>query len=273
MDEISKALHQMAPLKVLGSDSMNATFFQQNWDIIGEEVCWGLLNILNSGMMPPDLNMNYIALIPKTSSAECVTDFWPISLCKVLFKIVSKVLTNRLNKVLPSIISPTQSAFIPRRIITDNILAAYETLHAMHTQMWGKKGIMAVKLDMSKAHDRVEWRFLEVVLRRMDFDERWIALVMMCVTSVHYAILVNGEPCGHIIPMRGLRQGDPLSPYLFLLFAEVLSLLITNANREGFLSGVPSSKKGQKISHLFSQMIVCCFAGPLLHNGVTYPQF
>jgi hypothetical protein len=81
---------------------------------------------------------------------------------------------------------------------------------------WGEKiGFVAVKLDMSKAYDRVEWRFLEEVLRRMGFDERWIRLVMMCVTSVHYAVVINGKPRGHITPTKGIRQGDPISPYIF----------------------------------------------------------
>ncbi|XP_059436383.1 uncharacterized protein LOC132169350 [Corylus avellana] len=162
-----------------------------------------------------------------------------------------EVLANRLKKILPHIISLAQSAFIPRRLITDNILAAYETLHTMHTGMRGKKGFMAIKLDMSKAYDRVEWRFLEALMRKMGFHEKWIRLVMMCVFSVHYSILMHGEPCGNITPSRGIRQGDPISPYLFLLCAEVLSSMVLHANREGLLSGVPTSRKGPKISHLF----------------------
>ena len=125
----------------------------------------------------------------------------------------------------------------------DNILAAYETLHTMHTGMRGKKGFMAIKLDMSKTYDMVEWRFLEGVMRQMGFDERWICLVMMCVTMVKYLVLINGEPCGHITPTRGIRQGDPISPYLFLLCAEVLSSMVNKANRDGLLSGVPTSKR------------------------------
>jgi hypothetical protein len=227
---MDKALFQMVPLKAPGPDGMNACFFQQIWGVVGEEVCRGILEILNTGVMPFNLNLTHIALIPKTNNPESVSEFRPISLCNVLYKLISKVLANRLKKVLPHIISPTQSVFIPERLITDNILAANETLHMMHTGMGGKNGFMAVKLDMSKAYDRVEWRFLEEVLRRMGFDERWIRLVMMCVTLVHYAVVINGEPRGHITPMRGIRQGDPISPYLFLLCAEVLSSLVTKAN-------------------------------------------
>jgi hypothetical protein len=134
---------------------------------MGDEVCQAVINTLNSGFLPDELNMTYIALIPKIKNPSSVTEFRPISLCNVLYKLISKVLANRLKRILPLIISQTQSAFIPGRLITDNILAAYETLHTMHSRMKGKKGFMAVKLDISKAYDRVEWGFLKEAMKRM----------------------------------------------------------------------------------------------------------
>ena len=123
---------------------------------MGDEVCCVILDILNSGVVPHDMNLTHAVLIPKIKNPTCVTDFQPISLSNVLYKIISKVLANRLKIFLPLITGPTQSTFIPRCLITDNILAAYETLHTMHTGMWGKKGFMAVKLDINKAYDRME---------------------------------------------------------------------------------------------------------------------
>jgi hypothetical protein len=114
--------------------------------------------------MPDYLNYTHIVLTPKTKSTLSVTEFCPISLCNVLYKLLSKVLANKLKKVLPCIISTTKIAFILGRLISDNILAAYETLQTMHTRLRGKKGYMAVKLDMSKAYDKVKWRFLEAVM-------------------------------------------------------------------------------------------------------------
>jgi hypothetical protein len=250
-EEVHAALRQMAPMKAPGPDGLPADFFLDNWDTVGEEVSQIVLYALNFGVMNKGMNFTYIALIPKIKSPEKVSDFRPISLCNVIYKLVSKVLANRLKVWLPKIISPYQSAFIQGRLITDNIIAAYETLHTMHSKMYGKKGYMAIKLDMSKAYDRVEWRFLEGVMRRMGFAERWIHLMMMCVTSVSYSVLINGAPVGLISPSRGLRQGDPISPYLFLLCAESLSSLLTQAEMEGSIVGVPTSRRGPRINHLF----------------------
>jgi hypothetical protein len=209
------------------------------------------LHTLNSVIMPSSLNRTNIALIPKVKNPTRVTEFRHISLCNVMYKVISKVLANRLKKILPLIISPVQSAFILGRLITDNVLVAYEMLHTIHTCMRGKKGFMAVKLDMSKTYDMVEWGFLKTVMSKLGFDQRWIDLIMMCVTTVQYVVVANGQPCGSIIPGRGLRQGDPISPYLFLLCAEALSSMLTKANEDGVLTRVPTSKRGPRISHPF----------------------
>ena len=109
---------------------------------------------------------------------------------------------------------------------------------------------MALKLDMSKAYDRVEWSFLKDVMVRMGFNSKWIALVMECITSVSYSLLVNGEPHGHITPTRGIRQGDPLSPYLFLLCSEGLHRLIQAVANNGDIKGVSICRNGPKLTHL-----------------------
>ena len=243
-EEVKAVVFQMSALKASGPDGFSAGFFQDNWEIIGDEVCQFVFQTFSTGFITKDLNFTCIACIHKSVRPVCVSEFRPISLCNVLYKIISKVLANRLKVVLPHVISQAQSAFIPGCQITDNILSAYETLHTMHTRMYGKKGYMAVKLDMSKANDRVEWRFLEEVMKKLGFAEQWKKLVMMCVCTANYAVLVNGSPLGRIFPTKGIRQGDPISPYLFLLCAEALSSLLTQADESGLIVWIPMSKRG-----------------------------
>ncbi|XP_062157986.1 uncharacterized protein LOC133865579 [Alnus glutinosa] len=152
--------------------------------------------------------------------------------------------------MLDKIISPFQSAFVPGRLISDNILVAYEALHTMSSRMKGNKGFKAIKLNMSKAYDRVEWSFLEAMMLRLGFAVQWVQLIMRCVSSVSYAVLLNGSPFDVFSPSRGLRQGDHLSPYLFLLCAEGLSSLLSKACHDGLISGAPISARGVHLSHL-----------------------
>ena len=172
-----------------------------------------------------------------------MSDYRPISLCNVLYKIFSKVLANRLKRILPSIITEHQSAFTKNRLISDNIQVAFETLHSMNTHKSNKHGYMALKLNMSKAYDKVEWSFFESILRKLGFNERWITLMMICVKTVSYSVLVNGEPHEVFRPTRGIHQGDPLSPFLFLLCTESLHNLISKAEREGSIHGFALSRR------------------------------
>jgi hypothetical protein len=121
----------------------------------------------------------------------------------------------------------------------------------MHMRMCNKVGFMGIKLDMSKVYDRVEWNFIEAIMRKMGFSDRWVNLILECARIVTYAILINGRPVGNIKPTRGIQQGDTLSPYLFILCAEGLSSLLAAAKRTGAITGVPTSTNGPKLNQLF----------------------
>ncbi|XP_019183735.1 PREDICTED: uncharacterized protein LOC109178652 [Ipomoea nil] len=153
--------------------------------------------------------------------------------------------------LMEGIISESQSAFIPDRLITDNILLAAEVGHFLNRKQCSVGGWGALKLDMAKPYDRMEWPFLRNMMVALGFHDKWVELIMKCMTTVSYSILVNGSRSDPIIPTRGLRQGDPLSPYLFIICAEGLSLLLQQANNTGLIHGCRVARGAPQISHLF----------------------
>ena len=209
------------------------------------------MDCLNSCHIPQEFNFTYVTLIPNVKNPEKISEFRPISLCNVIYKLISKVLANRLKPLLPSIVSENQSVFQAGKVITDNILMAFETLHYMKNHQTGNTGFMALKLDISKAYDRLEWSFVECLLKKMGFHSKWVDLMMECITTISYSILINGEPSHTIHPSRGLRQRDPLSPYIFLLCTEGLHGLLTRAAASGDIRGISICRNEPRLTHLF----------------------
>lgn len=154
--EIYLALLAIHPDKAPGPDGFSASFFQSNWSSIGPDIVSEIQDFFSSGVMPRSLNHTHVRLIPKNTEAQTVADYRPIALCNVYYKVISKLLGNRLKKVLPELISENQSAFVQDRAITDNILISHEILHYLKTSTASKRCSMAVKIDMSKAYDRLE---------------------------------------------------------------------------------------------------------------------
>ncbi|GAA0140129.1 hypothetical protein LIER_35189 [Lithospermum erythrorhizon] len=201
----------------------------------------------------------HISLLPKVQSLELIAQFCPISLCNVVSKVISKCIANQLKQVLPSFISSTQSAFVDDRMITDNVLLAYKVHHVIKKKKVGQYGFFSLKLDMEKAYDRVEWGYLKNVMLTMGFPDKLVSLIMDFITTVSYSVLINGKRCGYFSPSRGLRQGDPLSPYLFILCTEGLIALINLAVARGEWNGIRIGRNGPMVSHLLfaDDSIVC----------------
>jgi hypothetical protein len=168
----------------------------------------------------------------------------------VLYKIGAKCIANRLRFFLDDIIGEEQSAFVPGRLITDNILIAYESIHAMRRKKKGKNYVSAIKLDMMKAYDRVEWHYLEAIMLKLGFSHSTVRLILKCVSSVRFSVRVNGELLPFFTPSRGLRQGDPISPYLFLLCGEGFSALLNHFGGALVDRGIRVSFQSPWINHL-----------------------
>lgn len=196
------------------------------------------------------MNSTNICLLPKKLNAKKLSEYMSISLCNVAYKIVTKLLAKRLKKILPSLISDTQATFVEGRLISDNILVVHELLHALNSNNKCSSEHIAIKTDILKAYDRVEWSFLEKTMKTLGFSEEWCRLIMACVTSVQYQVLINGSLYGDIRPTRGIRQWDPLSPYLFVICTEMLVQTLKRAEGRGLITGLKVARGAPAVSHL-----------------------
>uniref|UniRef100_A0A803PV44 Reverse transcriptase domain-containing protein n=1 Tax=Cannabis sativa TaxID=3483 RepID=A0A803PV44_CANSA len=159
-------------------------------------------------------------------------------------------MVNRMKPFIDTIISANQRAFIPGHLISDNILVSFEILHYLRRKRKGKDGYMTLKLDMSKAYDRVDWSFLEAMLRKLGFANHWVQLILNCVSSASYKVIHGAHEIGPILPTGGIRQGDPLSPYLFILCAEGFSAFLRKYENRGWLHGCKVANGAPRISHM-----------------------
>lgn len=248
--EIKRAVFAKHGDKASGADGFSANFYQGFWEIIGDEVCKEIRDFFVTGQMQRRFNETHVRLIPKIKSPKTVMDYRPIALCSTHYKIIAKIMCKRLRPILSSLVSPHQSAFVAGRSISDNVLITHEILYYFRTSSAKKQCSMAVKTDMSKAYDRLEWSFLRNVLEHFGFHPTWVSWLMECVCSVSYSYLVNGSAHGRVKPSRGIRQGDPLSPYLFILCSEVLSGLCSKAQEEGRLPGIKVARNSPSLNHL-----------------------
>ena len=219
-DEVVIALYQISGEKAPGPNGFTLTFFQHCWEVVKVKVLNTIKEFYEYEEFERSLNSTFMVLIPIKVGASDVRDFRPICLLGSIYKIISKVLANRLKEVIQQILSPSQNAFTQGRQITDSVFIANKCLDSRL-----KAGIpgLICKLDMEKAYDHVNWNFLLYMMERFGFGDKWRNWIYFCITTACFSVLINGTPCGFFASSRGLRQGDSLSPLLFVLVMEAFS--------------------------------------------------
>jgi hypothetical protein len=215
--EVKAAVWDCDSFKSPGPDGVNFGFIKDFWEIIKGDVMRFISEFHRNGKLSRGINSTFIALIPKVDSPQRVNDFRPIALVGCLYKILSKVLANRLRLIIGRVVSETQSAFVKERQILDGILIANEVVDEAQKT---KRELLLFKVDFEKAYDSVDWGYLDTVMNKMAFPPLWRKWIKECVSTATASVLVNGSPTDEFPLQRGLRQGDPLSPFLFLLASE-----------------------------------------------------
>ena len=231
-EEIRTAVWDCDSEKSPGPDGLNFKFIKQFWQIMKLDVLRFIDEFHANGVIPRGANASFIALIPKVTDPQCLHDFRPISLIGYVYKIVAKLLANRMKRVMPFIIDERQSAFIAGRHLLHSVIIANE---AVEEARRGQKSCMIFKVDFERAYDSVSWDFLSYMLRRLGFCNKWIHWIEGCLKSASVSVLVNGSPTAEFAPQKDLRQGCPLAPLLFNIVAEGLTGLMREAvNQEMF---------------------------------------
>ncbi|GAU35782.1 hypothetical protein TSUD_56590 [Trifolium subterraneum] len=248
LEEIKAAVWDCDSFKCPGPDGINIGFFKDFWDLLKVDLLNFFSDFHRHGVLTKGLNSTFIALIPKVESPLKVSDFRPIALVSSIYKILSKVLANRLRNVVGVVVSDAQSAFIKGRQILDGILIANELVDEAKRNA---KDLLLFKVDFEKAYDSVDWDYLNEVMVKMNFPSQWMGWMKACVMTASASVLVNGSPTDEFPFERGLRQGDPLSPFLFLLAAEGLNVLMSAMVRNGsFIPYRVGSNISVSVSHL-----------------------
>lgn len=245
-EEIEAAVWSLHPNKAPGPDGFTITFYRQHWQTIKKDLSRMVRNVFKNKKMGGNTKSSYLELIPKDANPSTFNRFRPISLCNSSYKIVTKIIVNRIKKVLPEIISENQGGFVPNRLIIDNVMVVQE---AIHSSMKRKEKGIIIKLDMANAFDRVSLPYLRAILNKFSFSKEIIEVIKACITDPWITPLINGIPIEFFQSSRGLRQGCPLFPFLYIIMTDTLSRTLDTKRQERTLTGLQISKGIKSINH------------------------
>ncbi|WZY73255.1 hypothetical protein YC2023_005495 [Brassica napus] len=257
--EIKDAFFSLPRNKTCGPDGYSAEFFTASWQVIGPEVTDAILEFFKSGQLLKQWNATTLVLIPKKPNASVTADFRPISCLNTLYKVATKLLAKRLKDILPQVISKAQSAFLPGRLLAENVLLATDLVNGYNTAASTPRGML--KVDLRKAFDSVRWDFILATLLAIGIPQPFIDLIAQCLSTASFSVSVNGSVGGFFKSSKGIRQGDPLSPYLFVLAMECFTRLLNSRYISGSIRFHPRTQE-LGISHLmFADDVMIFFDG------------
>nr|CAD1830576.1 unnamed protein product [Ananas comosus var. bracteatus] len=230
--EVRKAVFSSGPEKAPGPDGLPMLFYQRFWSLLNNDILSVFNSFHNGSAKLAEINASWLCLIPKKSDALLAKDFRPISLVHGMGKLISKVLATRLQSFMAELINPHQAAFIKGRNLFDNFSTAHVLVHHYYAS---KQSAALLKIDFERAFDHINWDFLIDLLRARGFAPTWISWIQEILKSANTSVILNGIPGNSFTCKRGLRQGDPLSPLLFILCVDVLFRMFQRATSSGLL--------------------------------------
>lgn len=239
----------MGPDKSPGPDGMTARFLQKYWAQVGGITVEEIQKVFRGGRPPEEWMKSNIVLIPKVDDPDSPNQYRPLTIGNILYRLLMKLVATRLQKHVKVLISNTQTTFVKGRCISDNTILVREVIHSFNSQKYKEKSFL-LKVDINKAFDTVRWEFIWEAMAKVNIPQPLIALVRNCMRASQVTILFNGTGQGFIKPTRGLRQGCPLSPFLFILAMESLTRELQWAVQHGDIKGVKLARTAPKITHI-----------------------
>lgn len=245
--EIKSAAFALGPTKAPGPDGITASLIQQNWTAFGPVVNREVLNFFQTGVLAESTGNTHLVLIPKVKAPTMVSEFRPISICNFMYKVISKIIAKRMQPWMNGIIAHNQTAFVPGREISENIILLREILHTFKQPNRVEKQFV-LKVDLAKAFDMLRWDYLFALLPVYGFPPSMCKWIEACIKSAKFTILFNGAGDGFLRPTRGLKQGCAMSPYLFILAMDPLARWLNLKIKQEALKGLKVAPTSQPLS-------------------------